>query len=777
MLMRKNSRPYENIYHAERRRRRRRVFFAAFFVIAAGLMFAASYIFELDAWQKLDVSKITDVPQSLLIYDKDGREVSTLHASEDRIRIPLSSIPLHAKNAFIAAEDARFYEHEGIDIIRIAGAAWADIKAGAYVQGASTISQQLIKLSHLTAEKEMKRKLEEAVLAWQFERLYNKDEILEMYLNYVYFGGGYYGIEAAARGYFGVPAKELSVAQSAQLAGILKSPSRFAPHLKPDASVGRRNVVIGLMEEYGFIDAETAVAAKAEEVVIVHDTTEKRGYYIDLALQEACALIDVNMDALFVGGYRVYTFMDAELQAKAEELLENDENFPVAADGSYPEAALTVVDVDSGGIAALVGGRSNEVALGFNRATSIRRQPGSMIKPVVVYAPALEAGYTAATMLLDEQVDFAGYKPSNPSGKYHGWVTMREAVTRSLNVPAVSVMNTVGVENCKRFAESLGVAFDEQDTSLTLALGGFTYGVSPYTVAGAYAAFARGGVYARPSVIRCITDADGNVLYEYAPERKRVMREANAYVLTSMLQSVITSGTGKSLAELGIPLAGKTGTTGDSSGNRDVWMAAYNPAYAAAVWIGYDDAADGHTLPKDSTGGQYPAAIIGALFEHLYEGEAAPVFPVPEGVMTYRIDSFTLAELHTAVLANALTPEGSYYEEVFVLGTEPGELTSYWQIPEPPTVLSATAGEMSALIYFETPSLYMLYRLYRENSEGKAVLIGEFPGQNGSVAYTDDTVPHRGAYAYYVIPVHPQLTIEGQPLTGEASGRAEVNIY
>ncbi len=764
------------IYRAERRRRRRRVFFALFLLLGAGLAFAASYVFEMDAWQKLNVSKIIDVDRSLIVYDGKGAEISVLHGSEDRIWITLADMPLYTKNAFIAAEDARFYEHEGIDIVRIAGAAWADIKAGAYVQGASTISQQLIKLSHLSSDKRMKRKLEEAVLAWQLERLYDKDEILEMYLNYVYFGGGYYGVEAAARGYFGVTAKELSCAQSAQLAGILKSPSRYAPHLNAEASLGRRNVILSLMEEYGFISAETAAEAEAEEVVLVHDTADKRGYYVDLALTEACGMLNVDMDGLLRGGYHIYTFMDSELQAEAEAILADDAYFPQAEDGSYPQAALAVVDVQSGGAAALVGGRTSDAALAFNRAVDIRRQPGSVIKPILVYAPALEAGYTAATMLLDEQIDFSGYQPSNANGRYAGWVTMREAVTRSLNVPAVSVMASVGVENCKRFAQSLGIDFDEQDTSLTLALGGFTYGVSPYMIAGAYAAFARGGVYCAPAVVGRITDAEGAVIYEYAPERLRVMKEANAYVLTSMLQSVITSGTGKRLSELKIPLAGKTGTTGDGEGNRDAWMAVYNPSYAAAVWLGYDDASEGRSLPKDATGGSYPAEILGALLGYMYKDGGAPSFIMPEGVRSYRIDGFTLSEQHITVLANALTPEGSYYEEVFVSGTEPDELTSYWQIPEAPERIEASAGEMSALIYFEMPNRYMLYRLYRENSEGKSVLIGEFPGESGSLAFTDSTVPEAGDYAYYVIPVHPQLCIDGQPLTGEASIRANVTI-
>lgn len=750
---------------------------AVFLLLCAGGLFAASFVFEMDAWSKLDTTRITGVPQTLLLYDKDGSEISALHATEDRIWINLSDIPKHTRDAFISAEDARFYDHFGVDLVRIAGAAWADIKAGAYVQGASTISQQIIKLSHLSSEKKMERKLEEAVLAYQLERIYGKEEILAMYLNYVYFGGGYYGVEAAARGYFGVHASQLTVAQSAQLAGILKSPTRYAPHLNAEASLGRRNVVLDLMEEYGFLNASECALAKAEEVHLVHGgQEERRGYFIDAAIAEACAQLHVDMDTLLTGGYRIYTSMDAEVQAECEKLFSDPDNFPVGSNGVASEAAIVLVDVQTGGVAALMGGRDNDVALAYNRAVRIRRQPGSVIKPILVYAPALAAGYTAASMLLDDEIDIAGYKPNNPNGQFAGWVTMRDAVTRSLNVPAVALMANLGVDESKAFAESLGIEFDARDTSLTLALGGFTYGVSPMMIAGAYAAFADGGIYKEPSVLRYITDSKGNLLYAYAPEGKRVMQEAEAFVLTSMLRNVVQTGTGKNLGTADIPLAGKTGTAGDAEGNRDVWMAAYNPEYAAAVWMGYDDASGGKRLPDDASGGTYPAALLKALFTHIYVESDAPDFVMPQGVREYRIDSHTLDNEHVAVLANALTPEEASYSEVFVAGTEPDALTSYWQIPSPPARISATVGDRTALIYFETQNRYILYRLYRENSNGKSVLLETFSGENGSVAYEDTDVKAGATYRYYVIPVHPQLIVDGQSITGEPSHRVSVTV-
>ena len=761
---------------ARRGRTIRRVLLGLTLICLSFVLFGAVYVLRLDAWEKFDSSRILDAPQSLLVYDKDGNEVSCLSGHETRINIPLRDIPLHVRYAFISAEDNRFYEHIGVDFIRILGAAWEDIKAGGYVQGASTISQQLVKLSHLTNEKVMTRKLEEAVLAYQMEQQYSKDEILEMYLNYIYFGGGFYGIEAAARGYFGVHANELSVAQAAQLAGIIKSPSHYAPHLDLEASTDRRNLVLRLMQEYGYIDEQARMTAEEEPVTLNNGLNqEKRGYYIDLALEQACADLDVSMDDILTGGYRIYTAMDSQLQGRCEEVLKDSAMFPEGAEDA--QAALVVVDAKTGGVAALMGGRESSTALAYNRATRIRRQPGSVIKPIIAYAPALEDyRYTTVSMLLDEPTDFNGYKPDNFNEKYRGWVTMRESVAQSLNVPAVKVLSDIGVNTGKRFAQSVGIPFDKQDTSLALALGGFTYGVSPYQIAGAYTAFATGGLYSTPSLVLSITDSQGTPLYTYQPERTRVMSEENAYILSDMLQSVVSEGTGHRLGELDFALAGKTGTTGEGEGNRDAWMAAYNPEYAAAVWMGYDDSAGG-TLPHDATGGKYPAMILSEVFSKLYENREAPVFQMPAGIVEVRLDSYTLDNAHMAVLASPLTPPDSIVREVFAAGTEPENVTDYWVVPQPPTTfLSQVDLEGRAQLTFMPIQNFILYRLYREDSHGVALLLGEWPGGNGAVHYTDLTAEPGATYEYYVIPAHPQLTIGGKQVVGPASKRLTVQI-
>ena len=779
-LLRSKLNESERNERSEKRMRRRRIFLRTLLgVMLLGLsflLFGAVYVLRLDAWTEFDPNKILGAPQALLVYDGAGQEISCLSGQETRISISIDQVPLHVRQAFISAEDARFYEHIGVDFIRILGAAWEDIKAGGYVQGASTISQQLVKLSHLSTEKVMSRKLEEAVLAYQMEQQYSKDQILEMYLNYVNFGGGYYGIEAAAQGYFGVHASELTVAQGALLAGVLKAPGHYAPHLHMEASIERRNLVLRLMQEYGYLSEEECAAAQSEKVELKSSLNkEVRGYYVDLALQQACATLNISMTDLLTGGYRIHTAMDSGLQSKCEEILKNNELFPPEAQDA--QAALVVVDTRTGGVAALMGGRESTTALEYNRATRIRRQPGSVIKPVIAYAPALENFmYTTVSMLLDEPTDFDGYEPENFGDKYRGWVTLREAVAYSLNVPAVKVLSSIGVDSGKQFAEQLGISFEAQDASLALALGGFTYGVSPYQIAGAYAAFSTGGVYSTPSLLLSVADSKGNMLYTYTPEHKRVMSKENAYILTDMLQSVIEEGTGRRLDELKFALAGKTGTTGEGEGNRDAWMAAYNPEYAAAVWMGYDDSASGKTLPHNATGGTYPAMILSEIFTKLYENEIPPQFEKPEGVIEVKLDGYTLENDHTAVLASALTPSNSVVREVFAAGTEPNDVSQYWIVPSPPTQFTATLSAAGQpVISFQSLQSFVLYRLYRE-SGGVAQMIGEWPGTSGLVRYTDTDAQAGKTYAYYVVPVHPQLKIGGKQVVGPASKRIELEV-
>ena len=735
-------------------------------VTAAAVLFllcGAVKTLGMDRWVDFDVYRITGCDRTSIIYDGQSDVVTRLHGVQDRTWVSISELQPSTVYAFISAEDARFFEHEGVDVIRIAGAIVADIKAGSYVQGASTISQQLIKLSHLTSEKTISRKAEEAALAYEMERQYSKEDILEMYLNYVYFGGGYYGIEAAAEGYFGVHASDLTLDQSAMLAGILKSPSGYAPHINYAASINRRNNILRLMRDYGYITDDEKKQASARRPTILHDKREEySGYYTDAVTKSAAALMGITVDELIRGGYNIYSAMDSDIQHYCEEMFKNGELFP--AEDS--EAAIVVLEPSTGMVVAMVGGRSYTGGISFNRATDIRRQPGSVIKPVIAYAPAFEyLNYTAADMILDEETTFADYTPSNYGNKYYGWVTVREAVTKSLNVPAVKTLSAVGVYRAKDFAKRCGIEFDDKDDSLALALGGFTYGVSPLQIAGAYSCFASGGIYNTPTLIKKITDRNGLTVYEYRQDSRRVMSEANAYILTSMLKSVVTEGTGHRLNTLDIPIAGKTGTVGLANGNRDAWMAGYTPEYTAVVWQGYDSDRLG-LLPSSATGGTYPALMLYELFNHIYPDGRSGDFEKPESVKQYSIDAKTLKKQHKAVLANAMTPQSSRITEYFTEETAPEDVSGYWAVPGSAQNLLAVREEEGVMVSFDCPDDFGMYTLWRSEAGKAEKPLMTWDGREGHIEYIDAAVKPGKGYRYRVTVKHEELLIGDEPVEG-----------
>lgn len=735
-------------------------------VTAAAVLFllcGAVKTLGMDRWVDFDVYRITGCDRTSIIYDGQSDVVTRLHGVQDRTWVSISELQPSTVYAFISAEDARFFEHEGVDVIRIAGAIVADIKAGSYVQGASTISQQLIKLSHLTSEKTISRKAEEAALAYEMERQYSKEDILEMYLNYVYFGGGYYGIEAAAEGYFGVHASDLTMDQSAMLAGILKSPSGYAPHINYAASINRRNNILRLMRDYGYITDDEKKQASARRPTILHDKNEEySGYYTDAVTKSAAALMGITVDELIRGGYSIYSAMDSDIQHYCEEMFKNGELFP--AEDS--EAAIVVLEPSTGMVVAMVGGRSYTGGISFNRATDIRRQPGSVIKPVIAYAPAFEyLNYTAADMILDEETTFADYTPSNYGNKYYGWVTVREAVTKSLNVPAVKTLSAVGVYRAKDFAKRCGIEFDDKDDSLALALGGFTYGVSPLQIAGAYSCFASGGIYNTPTLIKKITDRNGLTVYEYRQDSRRVMSEANAYILTSMLKSVVTEGTGHRLNTLDIPIAGKTGTVGLANGNRDAWMAGYTPEYTAVVWQGYDSDRLG-LLPSSATGGTYPALMLYELFNHIYPDGRSGDFEKPESVKQYSIDAKTLKKQHKVVLANAMTPQSSRVTEYFTEETAPEDVSGYWAVPGSAQNLLAVREEGGVMVSFDCPDDFGMYTLWRSEAGKAEKPLMTWNGREGHIEYIDAAVKPGKGYRYRVTVKHEELLIGDEPVEG-----------
>ena len=729
-------------------------------------------------WEKLDLEKLTQLKETSILYDASGERAGSLYGSENRIYVPLENIPTRVQQAFIAAEDQRFYEHHGVDVVRLFGALWHDIRTMSLEQGASTITQQLIKLTHLSGEKTLSRKAQEALLALQLERKMGKDDILERYLNVVYFGRGAYGIEAAANCYFGKHASELTLAEGALLAGVIKSPSNYAPHLEPENAVERRDLILEEMAECGFISAAEAEEAKKEALVLELSVEEAQfGWYLDAAATEAQEILGVTRDELLAGGYAIYTALDAQAQAAAEELFANGANFPdPAADGTPAQAALVAENVENGEIVALVGGRTYDVRLGLNRATQIQRQPGSAIKPVSAYAAAIEGyGYLPTSFVDDTPRLFSGgYQPGNAGGNYYGEVTLREALSRSLNVATVDLAEAVGVSALRAQLERFGISPAERDADLALALGSMTDGVSPARLCAAYCALANGGRRVEPHTVRRIVASDGEVLYEAAQAEARAVSAETACLVTDMLRTAASEGSANALSAVGTNVAGKTGTVDMASGgNRDIWTVAYTPKLAVAVWMGFDEPDAEHALPDWAGGSSYPARLcanfLGAVENDWTRGD----FATPSTLRRVVIDALALAEDKAVVLAAERTPEKYLQAELFYAGREPQAVSGKWDAPEPVTDLElvSPAGEMPVLRFTarDENAEYLLIR----HTDGRAEEVAVLRGEAGEVLeYTDGAADLSQIHEYSIIPRHALLYEEGETVTGAESLRA-----
>lgn len=733
-------------------------------------VFTFYYIFDVSNWKTLDHQKLIGLAQTSYIYDKDGNLVTEIRGSENRTLTILDSIPHYTQHAFLAAEDLRFYSHRGIDVYRMLGALRTNLQSGSFSQGASTITQQLAKLTHLSADKTIRRKLEEISIAFQIERHYSKDQILEMYMNTVYFGRGAYGIQAASQVYFGIDVQELSIAQSACLAAIIKAPSVYAPHISPSANANRRKYILDTMKEHQFISDSEYDAAVNEEIWVIAQTKQQEQYswYVDEVLAEGEELLGLTPAQLINSGMSFYTAFDPDLQEIADRLFEDASYFPEnASDGTKIQGALAVIDVHNGATLAIVGGRDYTTKRGLNRATQMKRQPGSALKPQAVYGPALELGYTTASVLLDEKTSFGGYTPQNAGDRYYGRVTMRTALRNSLNTTAVRLLEEIGIPRSIEYLNKMGIKTEKSDHNLSLALGSMTYGVTPEQLACAYVPYANGGMYYEPHCIVRITDSEGNTVYENAAEGTRVISEQNAYLMTSMLQSVISNGTGTRLQAANMQLAGKTGTVSMKGGNRDIWMVAYNPSIAVSVWMGFDQTDAAHKIANGTTGGKNTASVAAAFFKAAYANREKPTFQAPDGVIWLTIDHQALIAKGSVMLASNTTPDSAKISEVFTTSNRPYAVSDVWNAPAAPSSFFVSYDSTGYPLLSFKASSNARYRIQRD-AVGESVILTEMVGSSGqTLTYNDYSAVPGILYTYRIIPIHEELLKQGVWLEGK----------
>lgn len=591
--------------------------------------------------------------EAATILAENGDVLATLGEGPHEY-LSIASIPQHMQDAIIAIEDRWFYEHPGFNPLAMLRALYVNLREGKPVLGASTITQQLAKNLFLTPEKTFRRKVEELVLAIVLEQSYTKKKILELYLNQIYFGEGAYGIEAAARTYFGKSASQLDLAESALLAGLPRSPAAYDPYTNPQPALERRNRVLKRMAALGMISTTSRDKAQATPIRLARRQRGPAPYFVDYVKKQ---LIDrYGTHLVYKGGLRVHTTLNPSYQRIAQKALA----------GQKFQGALVAIDPHTGFIRAMVGGR-NYIESQFNRAVQAHRQPGSAFKPFV-YATAIEQGWRQNTLVDDIPRRYADYEPENWNSEYWGPVTMKHALAYSLNNAAVWTLNQVGIDNVIRKAQAMGItSLTAGDKNLALALGGMTAGVTPVELAGAYVPFANGGIRYDIRAIQRVLDRNGRVLEDHQPRGERVLRETTAFLMTDMMKAVLEYGTAR-YVNFDRPAAGKTGTTNKKV---SVWFVGYTPTLLAAVYVGNDD-----RKPLPGYGGTLAGPIWARFMSEALADEPAWDFIPPPEITT---------GVPVHIFSGLLAGKGCQWVETdaFIRGTEPTQYAPCSEATEP----------------------------------------------------------------------------------------------
>lgn len=750
----------DEIQPKKRRKKRKKrfsilkiLFLLIFITIFAGGLIVGSYaLYVVKNAKPIDPQKISEMlDDTSFIYDSQGNLLEKVTGKENRTIVPIEQMPKHLKEAVIAIEDERFEHHNGIDVKRVFGALWHDIKTMSLEQGASTITMQLAKNLYTSADRSLDRKITDAYYALEIEKILSKDQILYYYLNKINLARGNYGVQAASHHYFNKDVSELTLAEAAMIAGISKNPSRYSVYttspitlddnldgiqirlflrdelsevplpteedfkvfdrllakglvsryeyaqlkngdhyvrkatLNPNAKE-RQETVLDRMVRNEYITQEECNAAKAEEIVIKigkNKQSNVSSYFADKVKVETLSILqnaghtpEEAADILTNGGLRIYSTMDPKIQAIVEAEVNNSANYPrTRADEEgvlQPQVAAVVMDHTNGFVRALIGGRGIGGSKIYNRALN-PRQPGSSIKPIAVYLPALSHGFTPGSPVDDKPITEGSYKPKNYS-TYDGPTTVRNLIIKSSNVGAVRVAKEIGptvmIDSLQKLGISTVVTRDidkaHNDENLSLALGGMTYGVTPMDMTAAYAAIANNGIYTKPIFVKRIETSTGSLVYEATQETRKVAPHPNAYLMQSMLQDVVTKGTGARARVKNQATAGKTGTTNDI---KDVWFVGFTPYYTATVWIGED-------LPKDlNMTSDVPSALWGKIMNKVHTGLASKKFIMPSGIVGLSICN------ETGLQATPFCPHAR--KELFLEGTTPKEICGLHKEPEP----------------------------------------------------------------------------------------------
>lgn len=663
----------------------------------------------------LDEKKLTKVGGNIVICDDSGKEIISTSLSTSHANVKLESLPRHTIDAFIASEDRNFYKHSGLNVKRMVKAAYKNLISRSFREGASTISQQLIKNTHLSGDKTIERKLKEIKLTYALEKKYSKDDILEMYLNIIYFGHNCYGIESAAQFYFDKKAEDLTLDESAVLVGLLSSPNNYSPLKHPDKSLQRRNLVLKAMRDCNFISENTYKKTLDIPLHATKGTEQNKNSDYLSAVFDELEEIDLNFYELS-DGCKIYTYLHPDLQSFIENL-------------EYPCDNSIIISTTDGKINAYkstIGG--------------VKRQPGSTIKPFAVYAPAIEERQIFPyTQILDEKINFDGYSPSNSDNKYHGYVTVADSLKMSYNIPAVKILNSLTLDRAEKYLTSMDIKLENDEKNLSLALGGMTHGLTLKEITDKYSMFANLGLYSPSGFIKKITSSAGKTIYERKIVPNRVFSAGTVSLVNEMLMETAKSGTAKKLRNFDFDIAAKTGTCGNENGNTDAYCINYTADHCIGVWLG-----DKNNNRLSVTGGNECCSLSQQITKYLYLDSKPDKLDITTGTREIEIDAEEYYRNNKIILADKVSPKLNKLTFKTLSGAEPKEVSTRFSRP----VISKPEIQVNNnnvnIVLCQTK--YYSYLINRANN-GKIELIYDGKWKNDIVDNPDE-----GIYEYSVTP-------------------------
>lgn len=586
--------------------------------------------------EKIDLSKLVSNRNEIKVYSYQGNVISENSTSDGGKYIKAHQLKDYTKNAFVAIEDKRFYNHNGVDYKRIVGATLKNIKNGFFKEGASTITQQLVKNTHLSNEKTVNRKLKEIKLAIELEKLYSKEKILECYLNTIYFGNGAYGIEQASKTYFNKSASQLSLNESAMLAGMIKAPSKYSLTNNYQSAIERKNLVLNEMYNQNYITKSQLIVSSNEKISFIKQEKNVYDDYVNAVLSQLESI--ENFSPYFNKTIKIYTYLDENLQAEIST------------------ATLEEYDVNK----IVINSKINGVSAYCGENYNLKRCPASCVKPWLVYAPMIDDGYIKeSSVISDSEIYFGDYSPKNYDGKTQGNVTVKDALKKSLNIPAVKLLNGYTIKKANNYTKKLGV--DIENENLSVALGSINNGMSLFDLCNVYSVFNNEGIYKNSSFINKVY-IDNVKIYEFKPDTNKVFSSETAFIINDVLKSAVKDGSSKKLNFLPYELCAKTGTNGVKNGNYDAYSIAYTTEHIVGVWVGnYDN----EIMPNTVTGGNHPTIISSKILSSIYKNYNPKPFNIPSNVIAKQIDKNTLLNEQREYIVD----EGEKF--YYIKGSEP----------------------------------------------------------------------------------------------------------